>query len=103
MTEKDGPIARVGEIPNGKTKRIERAGEAILLCNAGGTLYAIEDACSHDGAEFEAVDVEDCRIMCPRHGALFDVTTGEALTLPAFLPVRTYALRVVGEDVFIEG
>lgn len=99
----DRPIARIDEVPIGKTKRIDRASDAILLCNAGGTLYAIEDACSHDGAEFEAVDVEDCRIMCPRHGALFDVTTGEALTLPAFLPIRTYALRVEGNDVFIEG
>jgi 3-phenylpropionate/trans-cinnamate dioxygenase ferredoxin subunit len=39
--------------------------------------------------------------MCPRHGAYFDVTTGTALTLPAILPLPTYAVRVEGDDIFL--
>lgn len=39
--------------------------------------------------------------MCPRHGAFFDVTTGAALSLPAILPVRTYALLVDGDDIYL--
>ena len=71
----------------------------MLLCNVGGTFYAIEDVCSHDGGELDQGELEDCRIACPRHGAYFDVTTGAALTLPAVLPIRTFEVEVRGEDV----
>lgn len=47
--------------------------------------------------------LDECRIECPRHGAYFDVTTGAALTLPAIVPLRTYAVRLDGDSIFIEG
>jgi 3-phenylpropionate/trans-cinnamate dioxygenase ferredoxin subunit len=77
-------------------------GTAVLLCNVGGTLYAIEDVCTHDGGELDQGELEGERIMCPRHGAYFDVKTGAALTLPAILPVRTFGVRVEGDDVYLE-
>jgi len=96
------PVARVNEIPLGTTRRVEIDGEAVLLCNVSGTFYAIEDTCTHDGGELDQGFLDDCRIMCPRHGAFFDVRTGAALTLPAVLPVRTYAVRVEGNQIFVE-
>jgi 3-phenylpropionate/trans-cinnamate dioxygenase ferredoxin subunit len=77
-------------------------GTAVLLCNVGGKLYAIEDVCTHDGGELDQGELEGERIMCPRHGAYFDVKTGAALTLPAILPVRTFGVRVEGDDVYLE-
>jgi 3-phenylpropionate/trans-cinnamate dioxygenase ferredoxin subunit len=65
-------------------------------------MYAIEDACTHDGGALDQGELEGCRIMCPRHGAYFDVRTGAALTLPAVMPVRTYAVRVEDDSVFVE-
>ena len=47
-------------------------------------------------------ELQGCQIMCPRHGALFDVTTGRALTLPAVMPLETYTVRIEGDDVFVE-
>ena len=73
-----------------------------MLCNVAGTLYAIEDVCTHDGGELDQGELEGCRIMCPRHGAYFDVTTGAALTLPAILPVETFPVRVEAGEIFIE-
>jgi 3-phenylpropionate/trans-cinnamate dioxygenase ferredoxin subunit len=73
-----------------------------LLCNVEGTVYAIEDVCTHDGGELDQGELEGCRIMCPRHGAYFDVTTGAALTLPAILPVETFPVRVEAGEIFIE-
>lgn len=103
MTSNDEPVARASELAPGQTKRIERDGTAILLCNVRGTYHAIEDVCTHDGSDFEGADVDDeCRIMCPRHGALFDVATGAALTLPAIVPLRTFTVRVAGDALFIE-
>jgi 3-phenylpropionate/trans-cinnamate dioxygenase ferredoxin subunit len=96
-------VARRSEIAPGTTLRVTVGADAVLLCNVEGVIYAIEDACTHDGGELDQGELEECRIMCPRHGAYFDVTTGEALTLPAIVPLRTFPVRVEGDQVFVEG
>ncbi len=102
MANEKRPVAQVSDVTPGTTRRVEIAGEGVLVCNVAGTFYAIEDVCTHDGGELDQGELEDCRIMCPRHGAYFDVTTGAALTLPAILPVRTFTVRVEGDDIFVE-
>jgi 3-phenylpropionate/trans-cinnamate dioxygenase ferredoxin subunit len=90
-----GPLE---ELPPGEVK-IVRAGElAIGVYNLGGELYAIEDRCSHDDGPLAEgdFDVDDAVAICPRHGSRFDIRTGRALTLPAYLPVETF--EVVVED-----
>ena len=96
------PVAKLSEIPPGTTKRVLVAGKAVLLCNAGGNVYGIEDVCTHDGGPLDQGELMGTRIMCPRHGATFDVTTGAALTPPAVVPVATYRVRVEGDDVIVE-
>ena len=96
------PVAKLSAIPSGATHRVALGGHDILLCNVDGTLYAVEDVCTHDGGALDAGELEGCRIMCPRHGAYFDVRTGAALTLPAILPLPTYSVRVSGDDVFVD-
>ncbi|HXV56388.1 MAG TPA: Rieske 2Fe-2S domain-containing protein [Gaiellaceae bacterium] len=91
-------VARADELRPGDV-RIVRDGElAIGVYNCGGELYAIEDRCSHDDGPLCEGDFEPagCVAICPRHGARFDVRTGKALTLPAYLPVDTF--EVVVED-----
>jgi len=96
------PVARVSDVAPGTTRRVEVAGEAVLLCNVDGAFYAIEDVCSHDGGELDQGALDECRIECPRHGAFFDVRTGAALTLPAVEPIRTFPLRLEGDAIFID-
>ncbi|HYY75265.1 MAG TPA: non-heme iron oxygenase ferredoxin subunit [Gaiellaceae bacterium] len=94
-------VCPVAELPPGEVK-IVRAGElAIGVYNLGGEYYAIEDRCSHDDGPLAEGDFDaDTGVaICPRHGANFDVRTGRALTLPAYLPVDTFEVRV--EDDFI--
>jgi 3-phenylpropionate/trans-cinnamate dioxygenase ferredoxin subunit len=95
-------VAKLSGIPPGTTQKIEVDGSAVLLCNCDGELFAIEDVCTHDGGPLDQGELHDCTIMCPRHGALFDVKTGAALTLPAVIPLETYGVRVDGDDVFID-
>ncbi len=102
MAESSQPVARSSQIADGTTKRVEVDGQAVLLCKAEGRLYAIEDVCTHDGGELEQGTLEGCRIECPRHGAYFDVRTGAALTLPATEPVRTFPVRLEGDDIYVE-
>lgn len=74
----------------------------IAICNVDGSFYAIEDVCTHDGGQLDQGTLEGKCIVCPRHGATFDVTTGAALTLPAVIPVVTYEVRREGNDLIVE-
>jgi 3-phenylpropionate/trans-cinnamate dioxygenase ferredoxin component len=93
-------VAPADEFPPGSFKLVVSGpGEYVGVYNCGGSLYAIEDRCSHDdGPLCEGDwDEETCRVVCPRHGAQFDLATGAALTLPAFEPVATYPVTI-GDD-----
>ncbi len=73
---------------------------AVVRCGEG--LYAVEDRCTHDGESLGEAQVEDCQIICPRHGAQFCVRTGEALTPPAYEPLRTFRVREQDGRLLIE-
>ncbi|HKV55084.1 MAG TPA: bifunctional 3-phenylpropionate/cinnamic acid dioxygenase ferredoxin subunit [Candidatus Binataceae bacterium] len=66
--------------------------------------YATEDTCSHAQASLAAgdVDLEECTVECPYHASLFDIRTGNVLSLPANRPVKTYPVKVVDGEVFVE-
>jgi 3-phenylpropionate/trans-cinnamate dioxygenase ferredoxin subunit len=102
MARANEAVARVRDIAPSTTRRVTVDAENVLLCNVDGTFYAIEDLCTHDGGELDQGELEECRIMCPRHGAYFDVQTGAALTLPAILPLRTFPVRIEGDDIFVD-
>jgi 3-phenylpropionate/trans-cinnamate dioxygenase ferredoxin subunit len=98
MTE---PVAHASAIVPGAMQRVSVDGVDVLLCNVGGTYYAVEDICTHDGGALDGGELDGERIMCPRHGAYFDVKTGKALTLPAIAPLPTYDVRVDGDDIYL--
>jgi 3-phenylpropionate/trans-cinnamate dioxygenase ferredoxin subunit len=95
-------VAKRSEIAPGSTRRVVVDGSEILLCNVEGNLYAIEDVCTHDGGPLDQGQLEGETVVCPRHGATFDVRTGDALTLPAVVPVMTYPVTVEGDDVYVD-
>ncbi|MBV8425076.1 MAG: non-heme iron oxygenase ferredoxin subunit [Candidatus Eremiobacteraeota bacterium] len=96
------PVARKSEIAAGTTKRVTINEQSLLLCNVDGEIYAIEDVCTHDGGALDQGELMGDRIMCPRHGAFFDVKTGDALTLPAIVPVQTFKVRTEGDDIYVD-
>ena len=67
--------------------------EHLVIVRCGDELFAVEDRCTHDGESLEGAEVEDCQIICPRHFSHFCLRTGEALTPPAYEPLRTYRVR----------
>jgi len=97
-------VCQAAELPPGAMRLVEHDGRKIGVFNCEGTLYAIEDRCSHDDgplAEGE-FDAASCTVECPRHGSLFDLTTGRPKTLPAFAPVQTFATAVVDDTITLE-
>ena len=76
----------------------------IGVYNCGGKLHAIEDRCSHDDGPLCEGDWEPelCVVVCPRHGSRFDICSGKALTLPAYVPVDTFPVRVEDGVVVVD-
>jgi 3-phenylpropionate/trans-cinnamate dioxygenase ferredoxin subunit len=68
-------------------------GYLIRVVRVNGRLYAFEDRCTHDDSPFEDAAIEDCEIICPRHGARFSLENGEVLSPPAYEPLRVFAVR----------
>ena len=92
-----------GELDDGAARRVIVDGRPVALVRLGDRVHAIDDTCSHAEvslAEGE-VDAEECALECWKHGSLFSLETGEALTLPASRPVPVYRVRIDDEDVLV--
>ena len=86
-----GPDA---ELPEGKRIFVEIDDLPVVIFRVGGKLFAIADACSHDDGPLGDGDLDGHEIVCPRHGARFDIQTGKALALPAVVDIPSYPVRV---------
>ena len=96
-------VATLQQVPQGAAHLVEIDDVRVALFNLQGTLYAIEDTCTHDGGPLvEGTLVNEHEVKCPRHGARFDVRTGAALSFPAIRPTRSLAVRVEGDQIFVE-
>jgi 3-phenylpropionate/trans-cinnamate dioxygenase ferredoxin component len=98
-------VCASSELPEGQMKLVEAPdGRKIGVFNCGGALHAIEDRCSHDDGPLAEgpFDPATCTVECPRHGSLFDVTTGRPMTLPAYQPVETFPVEIDGDTVTVE-
>jgi 3-phenylpropionate/trans-cinnamate dioxygenase ferredoxin subunit len=97
-------VAPLDELPPGSMKLVEAGGVTIGVYNCGGKLLAIEDRCSHDDGPLAEgpFDPDACTVECPRHGSLFDLTSGRPKTLPAYQPVTTYPVTIEDDTVKLE-
>jgi 3-phenylpropionate/trans-cinnamate dioxygenase ferredoxin subunit len=93
-----GPAADLGD---GQTISIAVGRLMIAVARSGESYFAIEDVCTHDGAELTGGAIEGTEIICPRHGARFCLRTGEALTPPAYEPVRVFGTKIEGGHLWV--
>jgi 3-phenylpropionate/trans-cinnamate dioxygenase ferredoxin subunit len=93
-------VCSLSDLPPGAVRLVEWEDLEIGVFNCAGTVYAIEDRCSHDdGPLVEGeLDETDCTVECPRHGSRFDLKTGKPVTLPAYVPVDTFSV-VIDDDL----
>ena len=97
-------ICPLEELPPGEKRLVEVDQFEIGVFNCNGTVFAIEDRCSHDDGELVEgeFDQDDCTVECPRHGSLFDLRTGKPLTLPAYVPIDTFPVHVEDGVIRVE-
>ena len=92
-------VAKTSDIEPGQMILVEVDDEDVAVANVNGEYYAFGAECPHAGGPLEEGEVEGNIVVCPWHGAEFDMTTGEALTMPASDSISTYKVRVDGEEI----
>ncbi len=95
-------VAHTRDIKEGKTLRVKAGDRNILIANVQGTLYAVDDMCTHEDSSLYLGCLKGYEVECSLHGATFDVRTGEPRHEPAEIPIATYELKVEGDTVFVK-
>lgn len=102
-------LANTIDVPPGTMKTFDVSGRKILLANADGTFFAIDNKCPHIGKPMSNGKFDGTSITCPFHGAQFDVRTGENTTDAHFLfwnmhckNAHTYRVQLLDNDIFVE-
>ena len=95
-------LATVDEIPPGGRKPVIVDEVPALILRVGDSFYCIEDTCTHDGGQMTNGPLIDKEIVCPRHGARFDIDTGKALCMPATEPIATFEVHVRDGKIYVK-
>jgi metal-sulfur cluster biosynthetic enzyme/nitrite reductase/ring-hydroxylating ferredoxin subunit len=94
-------VADVAEVPDPGKTLVDVDGDMVALFHVGGTFYAIDDVCTHDGGPLADGELRDHKIACPRHGAKFDIRSGAARAMPAVRPTRAHDVTVDSGGVWV--
>ncbi|MDJ0766185.1 MAG: Rieske (2Fe-2S) protein [Myxococcota bacterium] len=105
VLERDGiQFAKIGKVSDFSGKRFLRTtllGKAVAVFSEGnGRFYALEMICKHQGADLTAGTMDDKTVTCPRHGWIFDLTTGACLNQDA-PPLRQHAVFLEGDSIYV--
>ena len=94
----------MNELKPGERRLFEWEDLEIGVFNCGGALFAIEDRCSHDNGPLAEGEFDEtaCTVECPRHGSLFDLKSGQPLTLPAYVAVDTFPVIIEDDKIKVE-
>ena len=95
-------VSREDELGEGEMRAFEVRGTRIAVARVGGAFYAFGDTCTHMACSLAGGDLEETTVICPCHGAEFDVTSGAVLQGPARGPVETYRTRTGGGRLEVE-
>ena len=102
-------VAGKNEIPDGKMKKVQLGNKEILIINAKGNFYAINNGCTHQGTDLSQGKLEGNVLEWPKHHARFDITTGKVISKPtvAFMhpsinDEKNYQVRIENEDILVK-
>ena len=102
-------VTQTSEIPTGSMKMIKVGETELLLINVNGKFYAMANRCSHARGNLSKGTLEGTTVTCPRHGSVFDVTSGKSIKGPKILGIRrktkdlpTYDVQIENEDLFVK-
>ena len=94
--------ARVSDLPDPGKTILEVGDRIVVLVHTGGSFYCVDDLCSHDGGTLGDGALEDFCLVCPRHGAKFDVRDGSVVCMPATAPIPAHEVKVENGMVYVK-
>jgi 3-phenylpropionate/trans-cinnamate dioxygenase ferredoxin subunit len=94
-------VAATTDIPSGELRSYRVGHTRVVICNTGESYHALADECSHDSAPISDGDLAGDNIVCPRHGAKFNIHTGAVTGPPAVIGIDKYELKIEGQDILI--
>ena len=94
-------VADADGIADGEVKTFQVEAYRVAVARANGQLYAVQDLCSHDDGPLGDGDLEGYAIVCPRHGAKFDIRTGAVLAMPAAAPIETFPVMEKDGRIYV--
>ena len=96
------PVCKVGDIADPGKQIVEVGDRDVVLFHVNGRFYALDDVCTHDGGPLGEGSLEGHTIVCPRHGAKFDIRDGRVLSMPATVGTPAHEVKVEGDEVFVK-
>lgn len=94
-------IAKVTDLKDDEMKEVSVNGKSILLINSSGKFYAVDSHCSHRHLSLVKGKVDGNMITCPYHGSQFNIVDGTVVHGPAAKPLKTYYVKIQGDDIEI--
>ena len=96
-------VASAGDIGEGEMLGVDASGKSIAIYHLDdGTWCATDNICTHAFAMLTDGWLEDAVIECPLHAGRFDCRTGKGLCEPIEEDLKTYPVKVEGDDVLVE-
>ena len=102
MNHREFAVAKLSDLKDGEMKQVEAGGTEILLARIADTFYAVGAHCTHYGAPLVDGALTGERVICPWHHACFDLKTGDLEEPPAFDALPRFAVRIDGEQIFVQ-
>ncbi len=93
--------AKRADLSDGEKILVECDERLVILSRLGDDYFCIDDICTHDGGTLSDGPHQGCEIVCPRHGARFDMRTGKALSMPATQDTSAHEVKVDGDDILV--
>lgn len=94
-------VCRTSDIPLGEMSSFEVGHREVLVAHNEDGFYAVVDECSHDSAPISDGELFGGEVVCPRHGARFDIKTGVVTAPPAIVPIDTVEIKIDNDDIWV--
>lgn len=96
-------VGKRSDIQEGGFASVTVGGKQILVAKIQGSYYAIDNICTHEGAELHQGELHNKELTCPWHGARWDLTTGRLIWFREFLePIQSYTVVIEDDTLFVE-
>jgi nitrite reductase/ring-hydroxylating ferredoxin subunit len=92
---------RLAELPLGRMRACTVGAREIVVCHTREGVFALDNICTHAHARLSEGRLRGTRLVCPLHGASFDVRDGRVLGPPAEVPLATFTVRVAQDAIEI--